>query len=520
VPSGVTLPLSPGRYNNITVNGVLNLTGGLYEARSLSINNDSRVVAQGRSVVRLLTGVSALDRSRIVTAAGLNASDLTIEASGGLATNATLGVSLGNDAQLTALVVASRGLRAGDRLLASGAIAAQNVTAGFNTSLTFQGGFACSTDADCGGGGSCSGMCVDAQCQMPASCSAVAIAPGSDHACAVLADGTASCWGDNGPGDAGHGDVDAGGFPAFPQKVAPGPVVTDLVGTKLTNVRAIDVGGSTSCAVLNDGSVWCWGFVPSGLSNFAVQIPGFTNATSIALGTGAVCALLSNGGVSCLSGGVPTAVPIGPVGATAIVTAASYFCALLTDHTVRCWGDDTNGVLGDGMSGPSQPAPGVLVPGITTAVAITASEGAACAVLSSGAVKCWGNNQYGEIGNNTTPSSQIYGPTTVFGLSDAVSIGSGINHVCAVRAGGTIQCWGQGGYGQLGYGDTLALNAPSATHSVSGLTSATQVGGATNFSCAVVRDGRAFCWGADNDANLGDGSGDLPNKLTPVRVQF
>lgn len=510
VNPNTTTPLAPGRYNNITVNGILNLTGGLYEARSLTVNNDARVVALGRSVVRLLTGVSALDRSRLVTASGLTASDLTIETNGGLTSNATLGVSLGNDAQLNAIVVASRGVRAGDRLIATGAIAAQTVTTGFNTSLSFQGGFGCSSDADCGDGSACSGQCIDAQCVLPTSCSAVQISPGSDHACATMADGTASCWGDNGPGDLGQGHWD--------QKVGPGPVVTDTVGTKLSNVKAVDVAGQTSCAVLNDGNVWCWGQVPGvpTPTNVAVQVTGLSGVSAISAGLFGTCALLSNGSISCLdNSGTVTAT--GVTGATAVAVGDSFACALVAGGAVRCWGTDANGQLGDGVSGPGVAAPGVLVPGVTNAVSITATFTFACAVLSSGQVKCWGSNSAGQIGIGSQ-SDTIHSPTTVTGLTDAVQIGAGLNHVCAVRRTGAVQCWGANFDGQLGSGDTTPLFAPSTP--VSGLTNATQVGGATNFSCAVVRDGRAFCWGADNDANLGDGDGDLPDKVTPVRVQF
>ncbi|HEX2735441.1 MAG TPA: hypothetical protein VHM70_27760 [Polyangiaceae bacterium] len=510
VNANSTLPLAPGRYNNITVNGILNLNGGLYEARTLTLNNDARVVAQSRSVVRLLTGVSALDRTRIGTAAGLSASDLTLEANGGLVSNPALGVSLANDAQLNALVIASRGFRAGDRLSATGAVAAQTVTTGFSTSLSFQGGFGCSSDAECGGGGSCSGQCIDAQCVLPSSCSAVQISPGSDHACATLADGTASCWGDNGQGDLGQGHWDS--------KVGPSPVVTDAVGTKLGNVRSVDVGGQKSCAVLNDGNVWCWGFVP-GLpmpSPIAVPVSGFSSVSSISLGLFGTYAVLSNGTVSCQDN-TGSIAPTGVTGATSVAVGDSFACALVSGGAVRCWGTDNAGQLGDGVSGSSVAAPGVLVPGVTNAVSITATLSFACAVLSSGQVKCWGSNSSGQIGVGTM-SDTLYTPTVVSGLTDAVQIGAGINHVCAVRRTGAIQCWGANFNGQLGSGDTNPLFAPSTP--VVGLTNATQVGGATNFSCAVTRDGRAFCWGADNDANLGDGDGQLPDKVSAVQVQF
>lgn len=520
VNSGSTQPLAPGRYNNITVNGILNLTGGLYEARSLTVNNDARVVAQAHSVVRLLTGVSALDRSQLTTVSSLSASDLTIEASGGLVNNTTLGVSLGNDARLKAIVVASRGLRAGDRLLATGAIAAQSVTTGFDTSLSFQGGFGCASDAECGDGANCSGTCIDAQCQLPASCSVVSIAPGSDLACAVLADGTASCWGDNGSGDLGHGDIDpVFGTPAFPTKVGPAPVVTALVGPKLTNVHAVDVGGTTSCAALDDGSVWCWGHVPGmSNSNIAVQVPGFSGVTAISVAGFGICGLLTDSSVSCMDwSGAVTATGI--TSATAISVSDSYACALISGGTVTCWGNNGSGQLGDGGT-TATPAPGVSVQLATNdvAVSITTSPITACAALSSGTVKCWGSNDNGQMGNNVAPGTPSL-PVPVINLQDAVQVGGGTNQMCAVRRNGSVECWGQNSAGQCGDGTfTSILPQPSPDHAVRGLSNARQVGAGQSFACAVARDGRAYCWGNDGDATLGDGSGDLPNQSSAVRV--
>lgn len=164
VSTGQTLALAPGRYGAVTVNGILELTGGLYEFQSLLLNNDAKVVATGSSVLRLTTGLKALDRVRVITTSG-QASDLTVEAMGTVDA-ANHGLLFGNDGALTALVAAQAAFGAGDRFIATGAISAQDVILGHDGVLTYGGGgFQCNTASSCEDGNACTeNACTDMRC--------------------------------------------------------------------------------------------------------------------------------------------------------------------------------------------------------------------------------------------------------------------------------------------------------------------------------------------------------------------
>src|SRR5947208_2205757 len=99
----------------------------------------------------------------------------------------------------------------------------------------------------------------------------------------------------------------------------------------------------------------------------------------------------------------------------------------------------------------------------------------ACHVVNDGTVRCWGNNGFGQLGDGTTTGRLT--PVTVSGLTNAVAIAGGSNHTCALLAGGTARCWGDNGFGQLGDGTTTNLLTPVT---VSGLTNAVAIAGGSN----------------------------------------
>src|SRR5205823_9487709 len=198
---------------------------------------------------------------------------------------------------------------------------------------------------------------------------------------------------------------------------------------------------------------------------------------------------------------------------TAVTGGGFHTCALLQDGTVRCWGQNDYGQLGNGTVSSAQvpnPTP-VEVIGITTATAVTAGGYHACALLQNGTVRCWGQNDYGQLGDGAVITPQTRPPTPrpspnpveVSGITTAVAIKAGIFHTCALLRDGTMQCWGWNDYFQLG--EPAAVNASSTPVTVSGITPAALAPGAEH-TCVLLRDATVDCWGDNNYGQNGNRS--------------
>ncbi|HOC92579.1 MAG TPA: hypothetical protein PKH33_09445 [bacterium] len=188
----------------------------------------------------------------------------------------------------------------------------------------------------------------------------------------------------------------------------------------------------------------------------------------------------------------------------------SHSCAIHTNGTVKCWGDNSYGQLGDGSTTNSLVP--VTVTGISNAVSVDVGfYNHTCAVLSDGQVKCWGYNGHGILGDGTTTSS--YMPVTVTGISNASSVSAGGNHTCAVLSDGQIKCWGNNSNGQFGDGTTTASSVPIA---VTGISNASSVSAGDLYTCAVLSDGQIKCWGWNDFGQLGDGT--TTDSLVPISV--
>jgi len=244
---------------------------------------------------------------------------------------------------------------------------------------------------------------------------------------------------------------------------------------------AVAAGGEYTCITLPDGRAQCVGRNQFG---------------QLGDGTGADSALL---------------VPVSGLTAAARVTAGDEFaCALLTAGRANCWGLGESGQRGDGSFDTFALAP-VDVTGLTDAVAIAAGYGHACALLSDGTMRCWGENIEGQLGNGTTANPGTATPVPVSGMTGATSIATGAYHTCAIVSGGTVACWGRNGQGQLGDGTQTGSSAPVQVREI---TTATSVTGGGGHSCALLADGTVRCWGENSDGQLGDGT--TLTKSTPI----
>ena len=234
--------------------------------------------------------------------------------------------------------------------------------------------------------------------------------------CAVLADGTAKCWGSDELGALGDGQADG---------AMRGPVAVK----NLDDVREIDVGAA-ACALRGDGTVWCWGDAQSGALGNGGAIDGDVVAESSPV---PVASLVTDAIHLGGSGGAPE-------------------CALLSGGGVTCWG-----LVVGAEATRSTPA---VVAGLANATSIAVAAAHACALLADGTVTCWGSNYDGGLGNGVY-AADVFPPVPVTGLSNVVEIASGGWHTCALVADGSVWCWGQNGFGELGDGTLMNRDVPA-----------------------------------------------------------
>jgi len=290
------------------------------------------------------------------------------------------------------------------------------------------------------------------------------VAAGYRHTCALSTDGTAFCWGGNSSGQLGDGTLD--------DRSVPTPVSTALRFTTIT------VGWSHSCGLTSDGVAHCWGRNSSG------QLGDGTDRRTP----------------------TPTEVE-GGHRFTAISAAWSHTCGLTADGSAYCWGDNNYGQLGDGTTQSSLNP--TTVAGGHHFTAIDAGYLFTCGITNDGSAHCWGDNHYGMLGDGTQEDQAD--PTPVAGELRFASLSAGNMHTCGVATNGTAHCWGRASTGQLGAPTTETCGSASHPCStipleVSGNIAFDQIAAGGAHTCAIARDGTAYCWGWDGSGQLGTAS--------------
>ena len=315
----------------------------------------------------------------------------------------------------------------------------------------------------------------------------IQISAGAMHTCAVIADGTVACWGDNYFGQLGTSDNT--------NSTVPVTITGGAVSNK--TVKTISAGGLHTCALLSDGTVACWGY-----NQFGLLGNGDTNNSNTPL---------------AVTGGALTNKTV-----TDVVALGNHTCALISDGTTSCWGRNNYGQLGTGDT-TDRNTPVAVTGGALTNKTVTSltKNGAynTCAVVSNGTVSCWGHNNNGQLGTGDTTDSKS--PEAVTGGTIANKrirqISSGPHHTCALVTDGTISCWGWNFSGQLGTGNTNNSNTPVA---VTGGTlrrkTVTQIATGANHTCALQSEGTVTCWGFNESGQLG--TGEITSSITPVVV--
>ena len=296
---------------------------------------------------------------------------------------------------------------------------------------------------------------------------------GDQHTCAVTATGSLRCWGLNAMGQLGDGTVEDSPVPVEVPGMAPfGDFVT--AGLKHT------------CMIHRTEGPKCWGANEEGQ-----------------LGIGA-------------HDGLPHPDPLNVIGLPGTGTVLSlsagsaHTCAAMPDGTAMCWGRNSDGQLGrDTTPSLRGPTPGAVIglPPGSPVESVSAGAFHTCAILASGAVMCWGSNYFGQLGNPVAGISSII-PVEVegpVGEDPAAGISAGTSHTCAILASGRLMCWGDNASGQLG--NPAAGERSQVPVETSGLSAAVlSVTCGMDFTCAVLDTGTILCWGDNTWGQLGDGT--------------
>lgn len=295
---------------------------------------------------------------------------------------------------------------------------------------------------------------------------------------------------------------------------------------------ALGLYEGTACTLRADSSLQCWGANTQGQlgdntttnRTTPVQVTGLTSGVSnVSSGGFHTCAVVSAsarcwgynvsgqiGDGTVTQRNTPTQVSGLTSNVLQVTTGDYHSCALLTTGAVKCWGQNNNGQLGDNTT--TYRSTPVDVTGLSAGVVqISSGLRHVCALFDTGGVKCWGWNSDGQVGDGTV--TQRNTPTQVSGLtSGAVSITSGLYHTCALFDTGGVKCWGQNLKGQVGDGTTTARSIPTQVSSLTSGVAKISSGG--NHTCAALSSGALWCWGWNNGYQLSDGT--TTDRTAPV----
>ncbi len=296
--------------------------------------------------------------------------------------------------------------------------------------------------------------------------SASAVVAGGGHTCALTTGGGVQCWGYNAYGQLGNGTTADSATPVAVSGLASGVV-------------AISAGGYHTCAITSGGGAKCWGRNDFGQLGDGTATNRTTPVDVSGLGAGAA---------SISAGGLHT-------------------CAVTSGGGAKCWGRNDAGQLGDG-TGADRATP-VDVSGLTSGVGQVSAGGSdslgghTCALTTGGGVKCWGRNDFGQLGNGTTTGTNT--PVDVTNLtSGAASVAAGRYHSCARTSSNSVKCWGWNIGGQLGDGTFNSSSTPVDVINKTGIAAQLSVGGV--HSCVATTANGARCWGFNNVGQLGNGT--------------
>ena len=252
--------------------------------------------------------------------------------------------------------------------------------------------------------------------------------------------------------------------------------------TTFDQISAISSGGYNTCALKENGTVWCW---------------GFNNYGQLGVGT------RENSSRPLMILGLKNIVQISLKGEVG--------CALNGSGLVFCWGFNGYGQLGDGST-MDRRSP-IQVTGLTDVSTIAVGNWHTCAVKVDGTVWCWGSNSFGQVGEQVTAERNRLHPAQVLGLAGVDSISLGLFHTCAVKLDATVWCWGRNNYGQLGDGTTVNSFSPVQVAPLEGISA---ISARWDTTCAITTGETVWCWGSNSSRGLNLGG--IEYSSVPISV--
>jgi alpha-tubulin suppressor-like RCC1 family protein len=350
----------------------------------------------------------------------------------------------------------------------------------------------------------------------------VQLAVGGVTSCGVTGDGAAYCWGSDLAGQLGNGPTITGSQPLPSPVDAPAGVRWASLST--SSFAADNV--AFTCGVTTEGAGYCWGSDTSGklgngsvltesqVSPSPVATPSGVTWDLISVGSHHACGLTTGRAIYCWGGiqgaftDVPELLAGGPW--TALSSGSNYACAVSQAGGAFCWGNENFGQFGDGLpilEGSSSPTPVTTPAGVTWAD-IEGGSFSTCGLTTAGAAYCWGSDALGALGNgpattDTQPTPALVDTPAGLVWSQLSVSGSG---GCGVTTTGAIYCWGTNQFGLLAADtDTVGpAESPVEIASPSGAAWSTFSRGESSV-CATTVDGSSYCWGLNDEGQLGIG---------------
>ncbi|MAD24671.1 MAG: hypothetical protein CMO44_10925, partial [Verrucomicrobiales bacterium] len=346
---------------------------------------------------------------------------------------------------------------------------------------------------------------------------------GGRHSCSIDIDNSLYCWGWNGYGQVGDGT----------QTQRNTPTAVQMPSGK--TAKQVSLGYGHVCAIMNDDSLYCWGHNMKGqigdASNSnrnipkAVQMPSGKTAKQVAAGGEHNCAFMNDDSLYCwgynghgqLGDGttnhrsIPTAIQM-PNGKTAtqVTVGRWHTCVRMHDGSLYCWGYNGYGQLGDGTTISRYTPRAVQMPSGKTVKQVVGGYHHTCAIMNDDSLYCWGHR----VGTSTDDNKNTPFLLTMPVNKTTKQVALGEEHTCAIMNDDSLYCWGKNNYGQLGDGTTTDRTTPTAVQMPSGTVKQLSLG--NRVTCIIMDDDSLYCWGKNNDGQVGDGT--TTDRTTPTAV--